>query len=210
MTFGRTVVGHTYPFLSESVFRKVYARFWEVPGYMPTGVWVATLNMMFATGAFYQFEKEAPTLEGVQRTTFLAKSRILASDMFSLGTEETLQCDLLACFYLLLTNRITRCWNILGLARRIAQGLGFHTKPSLVSYTAFQIQMRKKTWYFLYVLDTHITCMLGRGRTLRDTDYSCSLPATYAPDQSVPILGENPAAHATPENPNIWPKLVDS
>ncbi len=201
-------VGHTYPFLSESVFRKAYANFWEVPGYMPTGVWVATLNMMFAIGAFYQFEKEAPTLDGVQHAIFLAKSRILASDMFSLGTEETLQYDLLACFYLLLTNRISRCWNILGLARRIAQGLGFHIEPSPVSYTAFQIQMRKRIWYSLYVLERHITCMLGRGRTLRDTDYSCSLPATYALEQSSPILGGNSANHATLETSNSRPNSL--
>jgi hypothetical protein len=137
---------------------------------------------------------------------------LFAGDVMSDCTFDNV-CTLLAqCFYLLATCQIERyalschcyfrslcgcrAWNILGLAIRMGQSIGLHVEDSPMENVGDPIQreMRRRTWYSLYVLDRLLALQLGRPVAIHETEYHVSLPSEMADADSDLASPENCSA----------------
>ena len=90
-------------------------------------------------------------------------------------------CTLLTqCFYLLATSQTDRCWTTHGMAVRIGQSIGLHTEDSTglsrMSMDEALREMRRRTWYSLYVLDQLLSLQLGRPPGIYATFFNVCLP----------------------------------
>jgi hypothetical protein len=85
------------------------------------------------------------------------------------------------CFYLLLAQWTDRCWLTLGLAIRIAQSIGLHIEREKLqnhpSPSQVALEMQRRTWHSLYVLDRLLSVQLGRPSAIRNHDCTVSLPS---------------------------------
>ena len=63
----------------------------------------------------------------------------------------------------------------LGSAVRVAQDLGLHTEPVAASF--IEAEMRRRTWWTIYILDRSLAVELGRPMLIDDSDCDVSLPA---------------------------------
>ncbi|KAK4101369.1 hypothetical protein N658DRAFT_425782 [Parathielavia hyrcaniae] len=65
--------------------------------------------------------------------------------------------------------------NWLGSAVRVAQDLGLYTEPATASF--IDAEMRRRTWWAIYILDRSLAVELGRPMLIDDSDCDVSLPA---------------------------------
>ncbi|CCG82315.1 Predicted protein [Taphrina deformans PYCC 5710] len=107
---------------------------------------------------------------------YFARGRQLFFDIFKNSTIQLVQCQMLACFYLLIINKPARSWNILGLVIRSCQNLGLVTDTEGSASTAVDLEMNRRLWYSAYVLEHLIALQLGRQPNMRDEDFLVSLP----------------------------------
>ncbi|KAK3293516.1 fungal-specific transcription factor domain-containing protein [Chaetomium fimeti] len=63
----------------------------------------------------------------------------------------------------------------LGRAVRVAQDLGLYTEPGTASFV--EAEMRRRTWWTIYILDRSLAIELGRPMLIDDSDCDVSLPA---------------------------------
>jgi len=57
--------------------------------------------------------------------------------------------------YLQNTRLSTRCWNVVGIALRMAQGLGLHLEKDGDTTSPLEKEMRRRVWHSCTCLDTH-------------------------------------------------------
>ncbi|KAL2024301.1 hypothetical protein VTK56DRAFT_8783 [Thermocarpiscus australiensis] len=72
-------------------------------------------------------------------------------------------------------NLKSAAWVWLGSAVRAAQDLGLHTEPGPGPF--IECEMRRRTWWTLYILDRTLAVELGRPMLIDDADCDVSLPA---------------------------------
>ena len=77
-------------------------------------------------------------------------------------------------------NDFSRCWKKLGVAIRIAQGIGLHTEDFVGSRSSDEParERRRRTWYSLYVLDQLLSLQLGRPPAIVPLFFNVCLPST--------------------------------
>ncbi|KIW07850.1 hypothetical protein, variant [Verruconis gallopava] len=169
-----------YPFLIRQVFMSTYAQLWQPQHgeYGPpsseieTDAFYALLNSVFALGA-----QNADYLEPVRRTSMSALfySRAINSlkvHFLEQGNIEFVQCLLLSSQYLQSTHSWEMCWNLVGLAVRVAQGIGLHISPPqfMESYWApsFELEeaMRRRVWAGCVTMDRILALIYGKPQML--------------------------------------------
>ncbi|KAK4242145.1 fungal-specific transcription factor domain-containing protein [Achaetomium macrosporum] len=72
-------------------------------------------------------------------------------------------------------NLKSAAWSWLGSAVRVAQDLGLYTEPRTGSL--IEDEMRRRTWWTIYILDRSLAVELGRPMLIDDADCDVSLPA---------------------------------
>jgi hypothetical protein len=72
-------------------------------------------------------------------------------------------------------NLKSAAWSWLGGAVRVAQDLGLYTEPRTGSM--IEDEMRRRTWWTIYILDRSLAVELGRPMLIDDADCDVSLPA---------------------------------
>jgi hypothetical protein len=72
-------------------------------------------------------------------------------------------------------NLKSAAWSWLGSAVRVAQELGLYTEPGTASF--IEAEMRRRTWWTIYILDRSLAIELGRPMLIDDSDCDVSLPA---------------------------------
>ncbi|KAK3897730.1 fungal-specific transcription factor domain-containing protein [Staphylotrichum tortipilum] len=99
---------------------------------------------------------------------------------------ELVQLLLLMGFYLQSTEKFSKCWNITGLAIRMAQNMGLQLSPAdarrrsllTVSPTQLESEMRVRVWYGCVLLDREISMSFGRPLMINSgTTDQLTLPA---------------------------------
>ncbi|KAM0424914.1 hypothetical protein ACHAPT_009970 [Fusarium lateritium] len=88
---------------------------------------------------------------------------------------EHVQALLLGARYLQTTSCGDECWNVLGLAVRIAYGLRLHKDPP-ESDTPPVRETKRRVWYAAYILDMHWSMIYQRPSATRSADFSVSMP----------------------------------
>lgn len=161
-----------YPFLCERWVRQTLYKVYD--GFT---LWsdldrqtLSMMNFLFALGSYWcnwPFDDHC---------MYFARGRQLFFDIFKNSTIELVQCQMLACFYLLIINKPARSWNVLGLVVRSCQNLGLVTDTESAASTAVDLEMNRRLWYSAYVLEHLIALQLGRQPNMRDEDFLVSLP----------------------------------
>jgi hypothetical protein len=127
----------------------------------PTSVFYSALNAIFALSV--QFSDVSPESERatLSEAFFRRAKQVLRVDIDDEGNLALIQTLLIMAQYLQSTRFPNRCWNVVGLAVRMAQGLGLcvdcdgdgDDEDSIGKRSFLEIQMRRRTWYGCVTLD---------------------------------------------------------
>ncbi|BFZ63151.1 hypothetical protein YB2330_004271 [Saitoella coloradoensis] len=170
-----------YPFICKSTFFATYDSLWS--GATWDNTWLASFNMIIAIGAYYEAVQGKGPIDGVDHSVYFIRSRMLMNDIFELANLSMVQYELLASFYLLITNRVNRSWTVLGLAIRMGQSLGLNLDCSKAKgFTLVERETRSRCWYSCYVLERLLSLMLGRAPMIRDSSCAAQLPTDHEDD----------------------------
>jgi hypothetical protein len=123
------------------------------------------LNAVFAIGSQFYTHQESTERFEMGRLFFARAKDLLTLDDLVHGNLAVVQALLLLGQYLQSTEMATACWNIVGVAIRIAQGLGLHLaqhSDDTMRQTRyinpsggrdFQIEIRRRVWLACVTID---------------------------------------------------------
>jgi hypothetical protein len=160
-----------YPIVHKSSFLATYGQLW-VPeeitrqtkpalqiglgsSICPTSVFYCGLNAMLALGCnlsdmpYDQRRTLSDTF--CQRSLDLARGNLL--DNSSLGLVQAL---FILGQYLQCTDNPTRCWNVVGLSLRVAQGIGLYMDRASSDNTLLETEIKRRTWHGCLLLDMYV------------------------------------------------------
>lgn len=112
------------------------------------------LNFAFALGCRYRshsVQQADPRVDKSQQAFATRASRLLNLEMMDVGTIDLVQALLLMAQYLQTKSLSHRCWVVVGMAIRVAQGLALHLDSPEESQA--QREERRRTWHFCILLD---------------------------------------------------------
>ena len=155
-----------YPFFHRKSFERQYERLWapstalpadtlssaavglggspETPGNLM--VFHCALNAIFALGCHFS-SFPAADREPLAFSFFLRAKAFIGLDLLEVNSIGVVQSLLLTSLCLQSTPFPSRCWNAVGVACRVAQGLGLHTEVGDSSRDALGIDIRRRTWH---------------------------------------------------------------
>ncbi len=183
------------PYLHEGSFRQRYERLWlneqmggeDVSESNPA--WLGLVNLVFAFGSDHlQQSGKAP----IDRSRYFDRAKTLVlSDLLEEGSIELVQALLLLGQYLHGSLELNRCWIVIGLANRTAQGLGLHLDPSSFTSNVVEQEIRKRVWWGCFINDRVLSIKVGRLPTIHDgPDIKATFP--MAVDDEYIVDGQNP------------------
>lgn len=162
-----------YPFLHRPSFMEIYDSLWDrlspshphpSPRKRPPGrLFRCILNLVFAFGC--QFSSSiTPSRRESSSEVFLKRAReLLHFDLLDTGTLELVQALAMMGQYLQSTKHPNRCWNVVGLAIRVAQGMGLHLESTSQNRpTVLEREMYRRAWHHCIVLDRIVSMTFGR------------------------------------------------
>ncbi|KAI9776645.1 MAG: hypothetical protein M1839_009451 [Geoglossum umbratile] len=192
-----TMCATLYPFLHKPTFYLAYEMLWAsdrenielvvspgaglgnaTDGGPDTSIFYCALNTMFAIGCQFS-DIPIKDRSRVANTFFQRSKQLLHLDILSSGSISLVQTLLLVTQYLQCTPYPTRCWNSVGIASRVAQGLGLHLEKSAKRLPSLELEVRRRTWYGCETLEMVVSMTLGRPAT---TPYRSSVPLPTAID----------------------------
>lgn len=103
------------------------------------------------------------------------------------------------------------CWNTLGFAIRMGQSIGLHVEnPSSmrgpdVSY-ATERELRRRTWYSMYVLDRLLALQLGRPMAIHKEDFNIVAPSR---SEKLSFHTTREADSSETEDPTLRASMMD-
>lgn len=144
---------HTlFPWLHEPSFRAQYEGLWVAqsdPATEDDPLFYCLFNLVLALGCQFSILFESSIQSG--DTFFNRAKRLLGFSIFDVGTLKMVQALLLMGTYLQSTNRPNRCWNVLGMGIRVAQGLGLHIEPN--GENIIERETRRRVWWGCVLMD---------------------------------------------------------
>ena len=147
---------HTlYPWLHEPSFRAQYESLWMTPPGSSSDddpLFYCLLNLVLALGCQFSTLFESSIHSG--DTFFNRAKTLLGFSIFDVGTLQVVQALLLMGSYLQSTNRPNRCWNVLGMGIRVAQGLGLHIERG--GGDLVERETRRRAWWGCVLMDRYI------------------------------------------------------
>ncbi|ODQ50622.1 hypothetical protein SAICODRAFT_40025, partial [Saitoella complicata NRRL Y-17804] len=155
-----------FPFLDRRQFMERYETFWDEPTALPGEVdtFRALVNIVLAIGAYHVW-RSGPMGEGVPRVggvdegpkvheELYARAQLCAGDLEEVRGLMHIQYVLLCALYLTGMDRPNRAWNTIGLAVRLAYGIGLNLKnEAMKGVTEVQKETRNRTWWSIYCLE---------------------------------------------------------
>ncbi|CEP11903.1 hypothetical protein [Parasitella parasitica] len=177
---------HTlYPFLHKPSFMKTYSLLWDqtpsaaaaaattttngdtimdVPYDLYDSenepLFQCTLNLVFALGCQLSPDTNENEREVASDVFFQRSKKLLHFDILEAGSIKVVQALLLMGQYLQCTKLPGRCWIVVGLAIRVAQGIGLHLERK--SENQLDRELRRRLWGGCIVLDRVISMAYGR------------------------------------------------
>ncbi|KAG7285016.1 hypothetical protein NEMBOFW57_009634 [Staphylotrichum longicolle] len=178
-------VHRIYPILHEPTFMKQYKLLWEpapaessIPAHCSglckqkslDKTFPATVNAVFALASL--FGPRPMAQNSARAGVFFNTTQQI--DLLDIIDEEVgielVQLLLLMGYYLQSTERFSKCWNITGLAIRMAQNMGLQLSPGdarrkgllAACPTQLESEMRIRVWYGCVLLDREISMSFGR------------------------------------------------
>lgn len=159
----------SYPIVHEATFR---AQFMEVIPRPNGQYWQVLLFVVAATGAFTASTQ--PT--DVDLGLFKAAKARLTIDMLETGNLILVQALTLISNYMQKRNKPNSGYNYMGLARRIAMGIGLHKEFPTWDASLFTTEMRRRVWHCLYIFDVGAIITFSRPLDFPDEGIDVELP----------------------------------
>jgi hypothetical protein len=151
------------PIFHKPAFDRQYEKLWTssvLPGpqdpreILEDAIFLATLNVCFALGSLFSplvlDEDRGPTSDAYyQRSTAL-----INFDVCDYSSLSTVRLQLVSGLYLQTTSNASRCWNVVGMAIRLAQDIGLHQNSLETSRSdQLEVEMERRVWYSCEVMD---------------------------------------------------------
>ncbi len=113
-------------------------------------------------------------LAGVQ---FFARSQLLALHKSQETRVEQVQTHALLAYYMASSNCAARAWLIIGQALRMACDLGLHRNLTHLGLDYHTLEIRRRVWWNVYILDRLLSVSLGRPLGIEDASVDQELPS---------------------------------
>ncbi|KAI5463055.1 fungal-specific transcription factor domain-containing protein [Mariannaea sp. PMI_226] len=184
-------VYYLYPIFDREAFEHAYESLWQQSGratnldkYRDLGIgedastiaFHSSLNSIFALGCI--FSNLSPMAKATAYEVFFNRSKQNTGlDLLDLNNLSVVQTLILVSIVLQGTSFPDRCWNAVGLACRVAQGLGLHSMPKYDPHESRVWQIRRRTWHGCVVLDTLVSMTFGRPTMITNLS-SLSVPTS--------------------------------
>ncbi|KAL7908481.1 aldehyde dehydrogenase family domain-containing protein [Trichoderma velutinum] len=128
------------------------------------------LNSVFALGALFSPRMDYKDRDQLSRSFFERAKKLMDLDMLAAGSLALVQTLLLMGQYLQSTEMSSTCWNIVGLAVRVAQNIGLHHDPKncnqgccpAQAFDQAETEMRRRAWAGCVLLDRVLCLTYGR------------------------------------------------
>jgi hypothetical protein len=159
---------YLYPIFDKDAFEHAYESLWLPSGRTsildehrhlglgedPTTIaFHSSLNAIFALGCI--FSDLSTMVKTTAYEVFFSRSKQnIGLDLLDLNDLSVVQTLLLIALVLQGTPFPDRCWNAVGMACRVAQGLGLHSIPRYDQQESRIWRIRRRTWHGCIVLDT--------------------------------------------------------
>ncbi|EGU86233.1 hypothetical protein FOXB_03255 [Fusarium oxysporum f. sp. conglutinans Fo5176] len=161
------IVHPVFPILHRPTFARFYGLLWE-PTSLKTDITVddpvmlATLNLVLAIGCRFTECADLGS-RALQADQFYQRARgLVPIDSLDVESLPIVQLLLLTAVHLQSTRYSSRCWNIVGLAMRVAQSLGLHLNQTSATRNQLEREMRRRIWYTCVTLDRLMCTTFGR------------------------------------------------
>jgi hypothetical protein len=154
-----------FPIIHEPTFMVAYEKSWTSQPNSGTiadkrrrefeeALFFSTLNVMFALGTRFCGSVPATEKSDMSREFYNRSRQILPFDVLDCTSIPVLQMVLLQGIYLQSTTEVSRCWNVIGVATRMAQSLGLHLDQTYQHQkTVYAREMGKRLWHSCLILD---------------------------------------------------------
>lgn len=159
-----------YPFLHWQTLMEAYNRLWlsdseikNMPrltgaglggSQCPVPVFYCALNAIFALAT--QFTDGSAHDRKERTAPFLRRSKhLMHLDFLDNANISLIQALLIFARYLQSTNLPSRCWNVAGMAYRMAQSLGLHLAMNETGTSELEREVRRRVWHSCVSLDTY-------------------------------------------------------
>lgn len=167
-------VYYLYPVFHRPAFERAYRDLWEAPtdennsdsipnvglGSPPSGgahtmLFHCALNIMFAIGVSFSDIPSAEK-EAAAGTFFQKAKTFIGLDLLDINNIGLVQVMLLVTVFLQSTPFPSRCWHAIGIACRVAQGLGLHTSKPRRGEGPLEIEISRRVWQGCVILDMYV------------------------------------------------------
>ncbi|KAL5042955.1 hypothetical protein BDW71DRAFT_200139 [Aspergillus fruticulosus] len=138
----------SYPIVHEATFR---AQFMEIIPRPAGNTWQVLLFVISALGVFTS--STATNTSDIDLALFDAAKERLSVDVLETGNLVLVQALTLISNYLQKRNKPNSGYNYMGLARRVAMGIGLHKEFPTWDASLLTLEMRRRVWYCLYIFD---------------------------------------------------------
>ena len=151
-------VHHLYPFLHRPSFLRVYQSLWTADGPESNSKMAyCILNTLFAICCQVK-KRSAPEEQGKSADIFFKRAMyLLRVDIIGPGSMSLIAALLLMGQYLQSTEWPQRCWVVVGIAIRVAQGLGLHLPQTTARMETQQDrEMARRLWHGCVFMDRYV------------------------------------------------------
>lgn len=129
-------------------------------------------------------------------TACAEKAKLLLEKEPGPPTVISVQARISFCLYALSTFRLNECRYYFSFAITIATALGIHRKQmNSLRIGILETELRKRSFWSLYILDGYLSVMLGRPRLIRDEDVDQTFPLNIADSDLVSVESVNDLPH---------------
>lgn len=155
-----------FPVLHKSSFMHRYHLFWteQAEHHLPKdpsslndhSIFTSTLNIMFSLGCQFSAMVPPERCMPLAQDFYQRARRLYNYELIDSMSIPLVQMLLLTGVYLQSAQNANRCWNIIGLAIRVAQGMGLHVERARPRQTQLDREMRRRIWHCCLVLDRYV------------------------------------------------------
>ncbi|PWY93946.1 hypothetical protein BO94DRAFT_621418 [Aspergillus sclerotioniger CBS 115572] len=180
---------HTlYPIIRRGEFTSVIWRVYSQPQEPLAGsaLWMFRIWMVLAIGSTTHCS--VSLVEESESVLYYNKAMVYFEEAFGLGDMAALEVLMLQVSYSFFNQIGPNTFFLVGVAARMAIGMGLHTSSSYLNLPADVVEYRKRIFFSLYMMDRVVSMTLGRPFAMHDDDIDIQ-PFTDVEDENLTPTG---------------------